>query len=303
MEQGNVEQAPSSGNFQPSQPQQAVNVPASQTTSNKPLVIAGILLGFLLFGVGGYVLGTQRINRGISDNYVAPTESPTAVTQPSPTGAVITQEPSATLPSGWTHKSNSECAVMFGIPPKSDPYYKPYDPNRQPSVTDDAGSGRFWDFPRGCSYPNMLSKFPNCYEQHKQASTMYAAEDEASGYISSAVIVSCIPNTTNLNNQSALSSLKNYLQTYNQDTGEKGMEANTYTVSSSKETNRWGLPVLDLTVSEYFSNPGGQPVTNSVQYTMLATPDYIYEVKVFGASTDSFVKQTAQQIFNNLKFE
>lgn len=269
------------------------------------LFIGGIILAcFVVFGFGGYYLGKQSSSSQQSSNNIQNQANPTATPETSfPTTSPTSVQQEASLPSSWSYKDNDECGVKFAIPPKTDPYYKPYDPNRQPSVTDDTGSGRFWDFPRGGVYPNLLSKFPNGYEQHKQANTMYGAEQEASGYVSSAVSVSCIPNEGNLNNQSMLSALKTKLQEYNQETGEEGMRADSYTVQTSREINRWGHSVLDLTVSEYFKNSGGQPYTNSVQYIMFTTPKYIYEIKVFGESENTFVKQTATKIFDNLLFQ
>lgn len=268
------------------------------------LLIGGIVLAcFVVFGFGGYYLGKQsstyQSNLNNTQNQLSPTASPESN---SPTTAPTNQQDSK-LPSGWSYKDNGECEVKFAIPPKTEPYYIPYDPNRKPSVTDDAKSGRFWDFPRGAAYPNLLSKFPNGYENHKQAIAGYATADEASGYVSSAVSVSCIPNGGNLNNQSMLNTLKSKLQEYNQETGEKGMQADSYMIQSIKETNRWGHVVLDLTVSEYFKNSGGQPFTDPVQYTIFTTPKYIYEIKIFGASENSFVKETANKIFDNLSFQ
>jgi len=234
------------------------------------------------------------------------------ITQPQPTSSPVsglnlpttepTSQPTASLPSGWTYKSDA-CNVRFPIPPKQAPYYQVANPNRQPSITSEEGSGRFWDFPRGGSYPNLLAKLLTGNAEYKQASAMYASVGEASGYISSAVVVSCIPNTVNSDNQGMLDTLKSKLLEFNQSTGEKGMEANKYTIQSIKEISKWSKKVLNLAVSEYFENSGGQPFTNSVEYTILATPQYLYEVRVFGGTTDSFVKETAQKIFDNLSFE
>lgn len=227
---------------------------------------------------------------------------------PQPTSSPVsdstlpTTEPTSPLPSGWTYKSDA-CNVRFPIPPKQAPYYQVANPTRPPSVTSEEGGGRFWDFPRGVSYPNLLAKLLTGNAEYKQASVMYAFEGEASGYVSSAVVVSCVPNTGNLDNQGMLDTLKSKLLVFNQSTGEKGMEANKYTIQSTNEVNKWGKKVLNLTVSEYFENSGGQPFTNSTNYTVLATRQYLYEVKVFGATTDSFVKETAQKIFDNLSFE
>ncbi len=227
--------------------------------------------------------------------------SQTTVT-PTPVSATLSNEQPFSLPTGWSYKSDV-CGVRFPIPPKEKPYYTPYDPNKPANVTGEENSGRFWDFPRGGLSPNLLSKFVSGNQEYKQAPTMYASASEASGYISQAVIVSCFNNFGENDNQAMLNTLKLKLEEYNQGTGEKGMQANKYTVQSSKDVNRWGKSVVDLVVSEYFENSGGQPTTNLVSYTMFTTPQYIYEVRVFGMTTDSFIKETAQKIFNGLVFE
>ncbi len=152
-------------------------------------------------------------------------------------------------------------------------------------------------------YPSLLSKFPNGSDNYKQASAMYTTTEEASGYISSAVVVSCIPNTNSLNNLTMLNLLKTKLQEYNQGTAEKGMQPSTYTIKTSNEVARWDQKAYDLVISEYYSNSGGQPYTNSVDYTIFTTPKYLYEVRIMGATNGVFVKETAKKIFENLRFE
>lgn len=279
--------------------------PLQPSKSKTPFLIAvGVIITLLLFGFGGYYLGKQSSNtNNLTTEPPLPTEiatvSPSQI--PNPTNIADTQIGS--LPSGWSYKNNGECGVKFAIPPKVAPYYQAPDPNRPPSVTEDKGSGRFWDFPRGGVYPNLLSKLVTGNQEYKQATTMYATADEASGYVSSAVVVSCLPNTSNLDNLSMLNSLKAKLQAYNQDTGEKGMGASSYTIKSTNEVSRWSNKVNDLSVSEYYSNSGGEPFTNTVEYTIFTTPKFIYEVRVMGATNDSSVQDTAKQIFQNLSFE
>ena len=124
---------------------------------------------------------------------------------------------------------------------------------------------------------------------------MYASTEEASGYISQAVIVSCIPNSGRYTDNSALNvSLSAELDKYNASTGEKGMQASTYKIKSKNSLMRWGKSVLDLVVTEN---------TADVKYTIFVTPQYVYEIKVFGGTSDSFVKETAQKIFDGLSFE
>ena len=201
------------------------------------------------------------------------------------------------MPKGWTYKNNNQCGVQFAIPPKADPYYRPYDPNRPPSVTEDLGSGRFWDFPRGVSYPNILSKLytTKVNLDPQQAITMYVSEDEASGFISRAVSVSCIKNDQLkiVDNEDMLSTLNGEIEKYNQSTEEKGMQAQMYKIKSSTPSTRWGQKVVDLVVTED---------ANDVAYTMFVTPKYVYEVRNFGATNDVFVKETSKKIFDNLVF-
>lgn len=249
-----------------------------------------VLVCFVIFGLGGYYLGIQtQKDKTLEGGNTSPTPmaSPTETTV-IPTNAPTTQQ-TATLPTGWSYKSDA-CGVRFAIPPKEKPYYEGND-------------GRFWDFPRGASYPNLLSKLLKGNEEYKQAATMHASVSEASGYISSAVVVSCVRNTGSVDNQGMLTMLNRGIQKYNSENNTERMEASKYTVRSTKDVNRWNKKVIDVTVAEYFQNSGGQPFTNPVEYTMLATPQYIYEVKVFGDSTDSFVKETAKKIFDNLVFE
>jgi hypothetical protein len=283
------------------EPQQPpIQSPVSNQRGFVPLII-GFAILLVVVGIGAYYLGTQKNNQVITNNNQA-IPSPTTsdiIRNTSPTSNPVSI---ATLPEGWLYKGNNECDVKFPIPPKKEPYYSTPDSNRPPSVTGDEGSGRFWDFPRGGVYPNILSKLISNNQEYKQATTMYATVDEASGYVSSAVVVSCIRNTGNLNNLSMLNSLKSKLQEYNNDKSEKGMQASTYTIKSSNEVSRWNSKVYDLTMAEYYSNPGGQPITNSIEYTMFTTPKYIYEVRVMGATDNSFVKETARKIFDNLQF-
>lgn len=268
----------------------------SNQRGNVPIIIGGVLLLLIIAG-GAYYLGTRQNQPVQQQATTVPTDQSSPTAQP-------TQEANqntSLIPNDWIYKTFADCGVRFPIPPKKEPYYSTPNPNRPPSVTNDDGSGRFWDFPRGVT-SNLLSKFPNGYENHKQANAWYATAEEASGYVSSAVSVSCLPNTSNFNNITALSSLKAKLQEYNQDTGEKGMGASTYTVKSSNEVSRWNQKVYDLTVAEYYANPGGQPYTNNVEYTVFTTPKFIYEVRILGATENSFVKETANKIFDNLQF-
>lgn len=208
--------------------------------------------------------------------------------------AAISSPTSDTNLKNWTYKTYADCSVEFLVPPKKDPYYDPQ--NNQ---------GRFWDFPRGVISPNLLSKFPNKYGQYKQANAWFAAEGEASGQIAAAVSVSCIKNTNNINNQGMVDILKEGLDKYNKNDTYDPMTADKYTIQSSNEVIRWDKQVVDLTMSEYYQNSGGEPFTNTVEYTIFTTPKFIYEVRIFKslAVNKDFINETAQKIFDNLKFQ
>lgn len=287
--------------------QNPVNQPTQipeKSRTNYLVIGLVVLICFAVFGLGGYYLGKQTQNTTTNNNNLLSTPiakiSPTTTELPTATPST---QPSATLPVGWSYKSDA-CGVRFAIPPKDAPYYYRAVLNVvDPSVPSTAEAGRFWDFPRGGSYPHLLSKLIKGNEEYKQAATIYASETEASGYISSAVVVSCIRNTGAVDNQKMLGLLNSGIQKYNLENNTERMEASKYTIQSTKEISRWNKKVVDIIASEYFPNSGGQPLTNSVEYTMLATPQYIYEVKVFGATNTPFVKETAKKIFDNLIFD
>lgn len=264
------------------QPSPSFPVPTKHNT--KPLAIIAVLV-FILMAGGLVYLGHQ--NYLLQQKLNKLLEQQSDQTQPSPTPT--TDSGMGVLPSGWNYKSNNECSVKFAIPPKEVPYL--------------GTDGRFWDFPRGAAYPNLLSKVFPSNQEYKQAIAMFASPDEASGYIAQAVAVSCIQNNGRFaDNNTLISSLTTAIDEYNKSIGEKGMQASTYTIKTNTQTTRWGEQVVDLSISEYFLNSGGQPYSNIVEYTMFVSPQYIYEVRIFGTTTDSFVKDTAKKIFDNLSF-
>lgn len=261
----------------------AINQPPIQPQTKTSLIIPiliTLLASAVLFGVGGYYLGTQSIKSQQNLNSVQNQPISTIAPQITIVSPTPTSQQVAVIPSGWSYKTNNECGVKLAIPPKSAPY--------------SGSDGRFWDFPRGSSYPNLLSRVFLTNQEYKQASTMYATVDEASGYIAQAVVVSCIPNNGRyIDNNQLLSALTSEINKYNSSTGEKGMQASTYTIKSNTPTQRWNKDVIDLMVAEDSSN---------FSYTMFVTPQFIYEVKMFGAMEDSSAKNTAKQIFDNLTF-
>lgn len=74
----------------------------------KSLLITGTLLGFALFGIGGYMLAIQQTNQlNKINNTLLPTQAPTPITQPSPTNTPVVDsstkllEPSLVSMTSW----------------------------------------------------------------------------------------------------------------------------------------------------------------------------------------------------------
>ncbi len=278
----------------------------SDKITTRVLVLSIGLLGIcLMFAIGGYLIGSKESTT--QQTQVQPNQELTPIEKPS--DRIVNEQPAikdsilTSIPSTWTYKSNGECNVSFPIPPKSEPYYFPANSNIERSVTKDLGSGRYWDFPRGGVYPDLLALLPNGYEKHKQANAFFAAEDEASGYVAAVVSVSCMTNESEYDNLTILKMLEETIQKYNQDTTDKGMGPNSYSIVTTNNTDKWGQPVVELTVNKYFQNPGGEPVNQVREYTIFADSKYIYEVSIFGESADLSVLDTAEMIFSNLLFE
>lgn len=227
----------------------------------------------------------------LKNNVSIPQFTPTPLSGSVLPTAKPTSQPSTSLPTSWIYKSDV-CGVRFPIPPKEVPYYNPVGTSRQHSITSNENSGRFWDFPSGAgTYPNLLSKLLTGNAGYKQAGAWYIAPGYDVGeYVIQAVVVSCINNIGNLDNQGMLRLLNSGIKKYNQQDNSNRMEGPKYVVTSTKEADKWGQKVVVIKA-------------NSEEYIMFATPQYIYEAKVFGTTDDSFVKETAQKIFDNLQFE
>lgn len=114
MEQGNSEQTPTVSEPQATQPQQMPQTPVSSGLPKKLLVIGGILIGFILFGVGGYYLG---LNQGgnVANNQAA-------VSSPTPTTQVTQPTTAPDITSNWNTYSSTEQGFTIKYPKKLDKY-------------------------------------------------------------------------------------------------------------------------------------------------------------------------------------
>lgn len=299
------------------------STPASISSSrknNKPInyvfLAAVILVCSIIFGISGYFVGLKSQNslinsKSTNNQEVAELDDnalnseliliPELPNQNSDLSEAA-DSTNTVLPEGWIYKSNGECGVKFAIPPKVEPYFIAGQPNGVTSKV-----GRFWDFPRGAMSSTLLSLAfgdgKSNLQQEKQAMTSYANTEEASGYVASAVSVSCLPNVEKYVNQDVLEKLQAGLRAYDGGDEFTGMLPDRYQLISSKDANRWNHQVIDLEISEHYSNFGKDPFEKTVKYTIFTTPNFVYEVRAFGEMDDSFVQDTAGEIFERLVFE
>ncbi len=222
--------------------------------------------------------------------------SSTATISVSPSTSAVAPSVGADLPKtadGWVYTHSNDCGVSVAVLPK----------NLSSANQKDTGIDRYWNFPRGSVYPNMLSKIFEVGQSYQTTAAMYVSDTDASGEIPSAVAISCIPNTNNYTNKTLLDAIFKNISAYNLKGSGETMEALTYRISSYYFQTHWNVPTVDLTVSEYFPNPGGKAVTNTQKYTIFATPKMLYEVRILGTTKDTLVQDTAKKIFDSLVFD
>jgi hypothetical protein len=181
------------------------------------------------------------------------------------------------LPLNWITKTSAMCNVDFPLPPKEEPYYHPLDPNKTPSLTDDVGSGRYWQFEER---ENSMFQFTHV------ATARYANDSELSGYISGAVQVFCAKNTDSYDSKQALNQLNFFLA--------EG-QGSVVKIISSNKTTQWNKEVYELTFE------GGMFDSNQKHYLFTTSSNWYLVTKIIKTQTET-IKDTTNQIFNNLKF-
>jgi hypothetical protein len=155
MEQGNVEQSSSASNPQASEPPQSTPpMPVSSSSSKKPLIIGGIILGFLLFGVGGYMLGMQRNSQenDLRNSSIVPTQSPTTAVQASPTSEpVVTEKPitttkPVTVPTTWKKYTSDDQEFGIKTSMAMPPGYSFRFTGSESTIQNDSDATELWDY-------------------------------------------------------------------------------------------------------------------------------------------------------------
>lgn len=229
----------------------------------KGFVLLPIIVIIALVGALGYfIYQNTQLQKSSGD-----------LLKPSPTADLA-----ANLPLDWTYKQSSICNVKFPLPPKKVPYYSPYDPNRQPSVTSDESSGRFWQFEE---YEASMFLF-------KTTSRMlYRTPEEASGYMSGDVEVICTPNTAGYTTQTLMAKLESDLSGGSNSDESVG-------IKSKRSGTMWGQSVMIIKFQ-------GGMFDNSDHY-IFATNKNLYLVRKISQSQSQIVKETTDKIFESLQF-
>lgn len=287
---------------EPTSPSPTLEPTPSNTKQVYTWIIIAVLVTSIIFGAVGYLLGNfgksgvntlsnivdQNIPSVDNSSFLLETE-----VDPIINGTKNDQKPNE-LPSGWRYLDTGRCGVKLPLPPKSSPYYSARASDYIDTSETETGSGRFWNFSNELWYPNIISKLPNFSGEtaEMQAAAQFFNPEVFSEFISQVVLVSCMKNDEQIvDNKELMFKLTEGISEYNGITDYKGAQASTYVIKENIPNKRWGKDVVDLIVTED---------NDDANYTVFVTPEYIYEVRIMGATEDRFVKETAAKIFENL---
>ncbi len=263
-------------------------------TSPKQRYILAVLIGVIalciVVGSGGYYLGRKnQNNRPVIVSSLAPTSIQISLTPTKPA-----EESTPTMLPDWKYETDSECGVTMPIPPAESPYITS-------SIGEhDMDAGHIWILTHAGAYPELIAKVADTYESIHTYAAMFGSTKRSlgSGYISSMVTVHCAPNSNGYNNDQLVTVLKEKLNEYNKipHQSEHGKQPDRYVLTSVIDGKRWGQNVVDIQFDEV-SDTGEKVSKNN---TMFSTPTHIYQINIDGQSQNSFIKETAQKIFENL---
>lgn len=182
----------------------------------------------------------------------------------------------------WNTISSDLCDVTFTIPPKEEPYYFKYDPDREPSVTEDVGSGRFWDYKEGSGTLFMTDN---------TATAVFVSSRESSGYVAGGVFVYCTPNVDGYDNKQLVAAIKDYIaENINSETAQVFVK-----VIKEEDGQMWNRSVKAMRFEGLMFNP-------EIDYYVFATDDKIFIVNKQVQSETEIVQETTDKIFTSLLF-
>jgi hypothetical protein len=245
--------------------------PVKNQRGNLPIIL-GVVVLLLVVGGGAYYLGTQRTDTSTNtDLHTVPTANPTTQALPTTSPTESTNQQTSSIPSDWTLKSSTYCAVKFPVPPNKEPYFEFIGQD-----TSNPQNKRLWQLRESSLAEDGHKIFTN------NSSLMYVADIEASGYIAGLVGVRCAPKAS----YSLANIAESYAAGFGTDAGIK--------VKSKKTIQIWGKDV----VAAKFE--GGMFSDNEIYFVLVG--DKVYKVDKRSDSDKELVKNTTDQIFNNLQF-
>lgn len=252
---------------------------------NKVFLITVSILLLLICLAGGYYVYTQYFakEKEVIEEIVDVVEED-AIDNELTVEEDISEELTE-IPDGWVKRESANCGVQFTIP------------SQEYEIDNDMYS---WELRDNVSSSLMLSMSTNWSNNLEKAEALFISESNlGSGYTPYLVGVRCTGNEDSLENNEYLDAIEGYLEEYNNATYDKGMRADQYSIENSLIVQRWGLEVLDLDINVMNST---QEVVDTIQLTVFATPEYLFEVEIYHDMENESVATDANKIFEYLEF-
>lgn len=232
--------------------------------------------GLILLGIGllgGYFIANSQKKSEVQNTNQITQVSPTSIQQ------IPTTEPTSVVPSNWTVKTSTTCNSTLPLPPKKAPYFIPEDPNTPPAVNDE---GSFWVYEEIKDTQSQNPLFTDSVW-----AIFKDPERAGSGYVGGLVNIECAVNNNKYTTQTLL------------DKYSKNFTDGTYSgisISSKEFTTMWNRQVAAVLIK------GGMSDATEPEY-LFATTSHIYRISKKSMSSNSFVQETTETIFNNLTFK
>ncbi|MFC1626869.1 hypothetical protein ACFL1P_01545 [Patescibacteria group bacterium] len=275
MEENNTPQ-PQTDTIQPT-PESTQQIPHKQ---NKWLVTFFVVIILVLLSSTGFFAYQNYQLKQVS--IPKPVGTP-IVAKPSPEITSIPTESAEitpNIPADWTTKTSATCNIKVPLPPKKEPYYIPENPDTPPAVDDE---GAFWQFREGDAHQFLFTYV---------VSTMLTHPENASGYIPGNLDIMCAPNSNNYTSSALLEKIRLDLDTNKSQPAD--FAPASISITNERDVNMWGkqVKVVNFTGGMY----------GSIDYYIFSTDTHLYQVSKKIMSTNPIVKDTVDQIFDNLRF-
>ena len=231
-------------------------------------LVLGVLILVIVAG-GAYYLGSAKNQTSQPKQVNDP--NPTQQSSPSSVSEQANPTSKSNSMSGWISKKSAYCNVTFTYPTDKAPYFEYIGGD-----SSNPQNKRFWQLREAMGASDGHKVFKS------NSSLMYVADIEASGYIAGMVGVQCAANAGyTLDNAPDI-----YASGFGADAGIK--------VKSKRITKMWGR---DVATAKF---EGGMFSDNEIYFVV--TDKNIYKIDKRSDSDKELVRNTTDQIFNNLKF-